>query len=258
MKLLNNGLIKKEEKFLKELGYNETWYPWKRSAIVIKGENSAFWEKFAVFVSAIALLFSAAATLATQKQAELMQEQIAQGDRNSAITRAVESLFEYCSSMDDLPVYQTNLPYRMIDGREVYAKSYRFFDIDSLSEETDMKFRKGVAQKRFKAQQSILALAMWLKPSEDQIYVETMLNLDELYKPDFALRSKSARRAQFQYSAHSYIPCMDLYSFLFQGLTGKPLLLTMADNPVEFIDYINWKPASPEISQPLPEGPGPN
>jgi hypothetical protein len=94
----------REENFLKDLAWSEVWFPWKKKGILIRKQESNFWEVFAVIVSVAALVVSAWASIGTWRQVDLMRAQLTAADHNGINIKIGTALYEACGKIGAGPV----------------------------------------------------------------------------------------------------------------------------------------------------------
>lgn len=108
-----------DEKFLKDLAWSEAWFPWrKKNAIFIKGDERRASEWIAITLSTLAVVISAAATVGTWRQTDLMQAQLTAAESNSGSLKMAEALVRACQTIRDGPVRARKWKiYRTEDGK---------------------------------------------------------------------------------------------------------------------------------------------
>ncbi|NNH85667.1 hypothetical protein HLH89_32450 [Rhizobium laguerreae] len=95
----------REKNFLKKVLWSEAWFPWKKeNAIFVRGSANSSSERIALIVSTLALIISAAATVGTWRQTDLMKEQLIAADRNAGSLRISEALMTACRTIRNGPV----------------------------------------------------------------------------------------------------------------------------------------------------------
>ncbi|MBX4976214.1 hypothetical protein HJB51_27465 [Rhizobium lentis] len=95
----------------------EAWFPWKKT-IFVRGSASGSSERIALIVSTLALIISAAATVGTWRQTDLMKEQLIAADRNAGYLKISEALMTACRTIRNGPVRARKWKiYRGEDGR---------------------------------------------------------------------------------------------------------------------------------------------
>jgi hypothetical protein len=95
----------RDEKFLKDLAWSEAWFPWrKKHAILVKGSERSSSEMIALVVSTLALIASAAATLGTWRQTDLMKDQLVAAERNAGLLRISEAVANACIAIQTGPI----------------------------------------------------------------------------------------------------------------------------------------------------------
>ncbi|TAY69318.1 hypothetical protein [Rhizobium leguminosarum] len=108
-----------EKNVLKKVLWSEAWFPWKKkNAIFVIGSASSSSERIALIVATLALIISAAATVGTWRQTDLMKEQLIAADRNAGSLRISEAVMTACRTIRDGPVRARKWKiYRGEDGR---------------------------------------------------------------------------------------------------------------------------------------------
>ncbi|MGO6711232.1 hypothetical protein [Rhizobium leguminosarum] len=97
----------------------EAWFPWnKKNAIFVTGSASGSSERIALIIATLALIISAAATVGTWRQTDLMKEQLIAADRNAGYLKISEALMTACRTIRNGPVRARKWKiYRGEDGR---------------------------------------------------------------------------------------------------------------------------------------------
>ncbi|WP_149897832.1 hypothetical protein [Rhizobium rhizogenes] len=90
-----------DERFLKDLGWSELWFPWKNKGrvILVRSDSRGAWDKIAIVLSSLALVVSSFATIATWRQVDLMRSQMTSNERNSAFSKLALKLDQYCQTL---------------------------------------------------------------------------------------------------------------------------------------------------------------
>jgi len=66
--------------------------------------SALFWERFAIIVSTLALIVSAASTWGTWRQIDIMKAQMTVGDRNRAFQSVMEKYIAVCKTIESVPL----------------------------------------------------------------------------------------------------------------------------------------------------------
>lgn len=66
--------------------------------------STLFWERFAIIVSALALIVSAASTLGTWRQIDIMKAQMTASDKNKAFQSVMEKYIAVCKTIESVPL----------------------------------------------------------------------------------------------------------------------------------------------------------
>lgn len=95
----------RDEKFLKDLAWSEAWFPWKKkNAIFIRGAERRSSEWIALGLSTIAVIISAAATVGTWRQTDLMTAQLTAAEANNGSLKISEMVIRSCLAIRSGPL----------------------------------------------------------------------------------------------------------------------------------------------------------
>lgn len=130
--------------------------------------SSQFWERFAITVSALALIVSLAATVATWTQVGVMQDQLSAAERNRAYQSLLEEVAAVCRLFEQ-PRYGPLQFYHHIAMSDEERRPPRAYvvrtDFQKWSDENQAAFNSEYAAATAKLKTSLLVAKLWT-PSE--------------------------------------------------------------------------------------------